>query len=160
MAPPGHPSERFQDLDRPRRCIANRSGGRGRCNHDAMMGQKVCFKHGGKAPAAIAAARLRLAQLADPAIRNLHQKMEKSEDERVSLAASKAILDRAGIGPKGSLELEGGLAVEVNDRLSGKDLPLPVRRLLLALADGWKMPKKLGLVIEKYLPPFEVKEEG
>lgn len=159
MPPPGHPSERFQDLDRPRRCTAKRSGGRGQCNRDAMMGQKVCYKHGGKAPQTIAAARLRLAQLADPAIRNLHHKMEKSEDEKVSLRAAGMILDRAGIGPKGSLELEGGLGVEVNDRLSGKDLPLPVRRLLLALADGWKMPKKLGLVIEKYLPPFELKDE-
>ncbi len=120
-----------------------------------MMGQQVCYKHGGKAPQAIAAARLRLLQLANPAISTIHQKT-KSKDETIALRASTVILDRAGIGPKGSLELEGGLAVEVNDRLSGKDLPLSVRRLLLALAEGWKMPKKLGLVIEKYLPEFKV----
>jgi hypothetical protein len=145
----------------PRRCSAkSKKNDGGRCRNFAMMGQKVCRFHGGSAPKAIAAARLRLLELADPAIKNLHDKMKESEDDRVSLAASKAILDRAGVGPKGSLELEGGLDLEVNDRLSGKDLPLPVRRLLLALADGWKMPKKLGLVIEKYLPPFELKEEG
>lgn len=159
MAPPGHPANRFKDLDRPRRCTSLSSDGSGRrCNHDAMMGQKVCWKHGGKAPQAIAAARLRLLQLADPAIKNLHDKTQ-SDDHRVSLSASKAILDRAGIGPKGSLELEGGLAVEVNDRLSGKDLPLPVRRLLLALAEGWKMPDKFGRIIEKWLPEFKVGEE-
>ena len=146
--------------DHPRRCSArsNKNGG-GRCRKFAMMGQKVCRFHGGSAPKAIAAARLRLLELADPAIKTLSDKT-KSDDETVALRASTAILDRAGIGPKGSLELEGGLEVEVNDRLSGKDLPLPVRRLLLALSDGWKMPKKLGLVIEKYLPPFELKEEG
>lgn len=122
-----------------------------------MMGQKVCYKHGGKAPQAIAAARLRLLQLANPAISTIHAKT-KSKDENVALKAATAIVDRAGIGPKGSLELEGGLSVEVNDRLSGKDLPLPVRRLLLALAEGWKMPDKFGRIIEKWLPEFKVGE--
>jgi hypothetical protein len=122
-----------------------------------MIGQKVCYKHGGNAPQSIQAARLRLLQLANPAISTIYGKT-KSKDDNVALNASKAILDRAGVGPKGSLELDGGVTVEVNDRLSGKDLPLPVRRLLLALAEGWKMPKKLGLVIEKYLPEFKVGE--
>lgn len=152
-----HPAERSADLDRPERCTANKSDGSGRCNRDAMIGQKVCYKHGGSAPQAIAAARLRLLQLAHPAISTIHAKT-KSKDDTVALRASTAILDRAGIGPKGSLELDGGVNVEINDRLSGKDLPLPVRRLLLALAEGWKMPKKLGLVIEKYLPEFKVGE--
>lgn len=149
---------RAADLDRPERCTANKSDGSGRCNRDAMMGQEVCYIHGGNAPQAIAAARLRLLQLARPAIKNLHDKT-KSDDHSVSLRASTAILDRAGIGPKGSLELDGGLSIEVNDQLSGKDLPLPVRRLLLALADGWKMPKKLGIIIERWLPEFKIGSE-
>lgn len=157
-SPPNPRSVRFQDEDRPGRCTANRSSGRGRCNRDAMLGQKVCYKHGGSAPQAIAAARMRLLQLADPAITTIHNKT-KSKDETVALRASTAILDRAGIGPKGSLELDGGVTVEVNDQLSGKDLPLPVRRLLLALSEGWKMPPKLGRIIERWLPEFKIEGE-
>lgn len=80
-----------------RACSAHTTAG-APCGAPAMNGQRVCSKHGGSSPQAKAAARLRLAALADPAIETLAREMEHAEEPRDRLAAANSILDRAGYG--------------------------------------------------------------
>lgn len=63
-----------------------------------MHGQRICGAHGGRSPQAKAAARLRLAALADPAIAVLAYELEHAEESRDRQAAANSILDRAGYG--------------------------------------------------------------
>ncbi len=81
------------------RCVKLTSRGT-RCTRKAITGGSVCTMHGGSNPHIVAAARLRLMTLVDPAITVLADEMvnaEKSADRRL---AAMAILDRAGVGPK------------------------------------------------------------
>jgi len=52
------------------RCIAHRKNGN-RCGKAAMNGQRVCGTHGGKARHSVEAARRRLMENADPAVKQL-----------------------------------------------------------------------------------------
>jgi hypothetical protein len=54
---------------------------------------RVCRTHGGAAPQVREAARLRLALLADPAVRRLEKIIKHGEDAQ-ALAAIKVVLDR------------------------------------------------------------------
>ena len=68
------------------------------CKAPAMHGQRVCHKHGGAAPQARRAAKLRLMELVDPAIATLGREMMKAENSRDRQSAANSILDRAGYG--------------------------------------------------------------
>jgi transcriptional regulator with XRE-family HTH domain len=59
------------------------------CEQPASAGSAVCEEHGGPA------ARVALADLINPAIRRLGELIH-SQDERVALAASEAVLNRTG----------------------------------------------------------------
>jgi transcriptional regulator with XRE-family HTH domain len=59
------------------------------CEQPASAGAAVCEEHGGPA------ARVALADLINPAIRRLGELIH-SEDQRVALAASEAVLNRTG----------------------------------------------------------------
>lgn len=61
------------------------------CENPASAGAAVCEEHGGPA------ARVALADLINPAIRRLGELIH-SQDERVALAASEAVLNRTGYG--------------------------------------------------------------
>lgn len=61
------------------------------CDNPASAGAAVCEDHGGPA------AQVALADLVNPAIRRLGELIH-SEDERVALAASEAVLNRTGYG--------------------------------------------------------------
>jgi hypothetical protein len=61
------------------------------CDSPASAGAAVCEEHGGPA------AQVALADLVNPAIRRLGELIH-SEDERVALAASEAVLNRTGYG--------------------------------------------------------------
>lgn len=61
------------------------------CETPASAGAAVCEEHGGPA------ARVALVDLVNPAIRRLGELIH-SEDERVALAASEAVLNRTGYG--------------------------------------------------------------
>ena len=84
--------------DDPRRCKAHLSDGSGeRCKAWAMQGQGVCGKHGGKTPAAIRRAQLKLMDLLPVATRKHREILENSTDERVVLQAVKMVYDRTGL---------------------------------------------------------------
>lgn len=61
------------------------------CEAPASAGAAVCEEHGGPA------ARIALVDLVNPAIRRLGELIH-SQDERVALAASEAVLNRTGFG--------------------------------------------------------------
>jgi hypothetical protein len=71
-----------------------------------MDGQKVCRVHGGSAPQTIAAAKLRLAALVDPAIGVLAYAMkQKAKHLPSAITAARDALDRAGHKPKDVIEI-------------------------------------------------------
>lgn len=91
-----------------RRCKAHRRNGN-QCAKAAMNGQKVCGTHGGRAAHSLAAARRRLAENADPAVRQL-AKIAYDENVAVEtrLKATLALIDRSVGGAKTSVDIEIG----------------------------------------------------
>lgn len=75
-----------------------------------MQGGLRCRLHGGASPQARRKARLRLAELVDPAIATLARVMVNGARDQDKLRAAEAILDRAG-HPRAS-RIEGALAIE------------------------------------------------
>lgn len=108
------PSERgvwCQDLGR-RRCTASLSDGSGtRCKRAPIPGGRVCSKHGGSAPQVRDAARRLLLEAAEPAAAQLARDGLTAPTARERTSANVAVLDRAGCGPRGALELSGGVEV-------------------------------------------------
>jgi hypothetical protein len=90
------------------RCIAHRKNG-DRCKRASLVGQRVCGHHGGKSRKSLAAARRRLMENADPAVKQL---AKIAYDEKVPietrLKATLALIDRAGLTPRAALEVEVG----------------------------------------------------
>ena len=66
----------------------------------------MCNLHGGKAPQVMAAAKIRLAALVDPAITRLEKVIKESKHDPSTVSAAKDILDRAGLKPKDVLKIE------------------------------------------------------
>ncbi len=70
--------------------------------------------HGGKIPNVVKAAKQRIMEAADPAAAKLVLLLD-SEDERISLAAARDLLDRAGHKPptevKGQITIESAVAI-------------------------------------------------
>lgn len=91
---------------RARRCIAHRKTG-DRCKRAALTGQRVCGHHGGKAKQSLMAARRRLMENADPAVKQL-AKIAYDDNVAVEtrLKATLALIDRSVGGPKSALEVE------------------------------------------------------
>ncbi len=86
----------------PRQCTATVSDGSRRCRRVAINGGTVCRSHGGAAPQVRAAAQRRLADLVDPAIRELQRVLDDDDaDHRDRLRAVAEVLDRAG-HPRGA----------------------------------------------------------
>ena len=82
-------------MDDSRRCTAKSTRSHERCKKAAIKGGKVCATHGGSAPQVKNRARQRIMEAADPAAARMVELMA-SLDERISLAASRDLLDRAG----------------------------------------------------------------
>lgn len=81
-----------------RLCTKHRTNGEP-CRAPAMAGQQVCQAHGGSSPQARAAARLRIAQLVEPAIGTLARIMvDKDASAMARLRAAENVLDRGGYG--------------------------------------------------------------
>lgn len=97
MQPVVQPQEASEERDAQGRrlCLADTRGG-GACRAPAMDGQKRCRLHGGSSPQARKAARLRLADLQDPAIATLARLMATGSTEMIRFRAAEAILDRGG----------------------------------------------------------------
>ena len=82
-------------MDDSRRCTATSTRSHKRCKKAAIKGGTVCATHGGSAPQVRNRARQRIMEAADPAAARMVQLID-SDDERISLAASKDLMDRAG----------------------------------------------------------------
>lgn len=91
-------------MDSSRQCTAKSRSGK-RCRKAAMKQQRVCGTHGGRAPQSIAAARRRLAALADPAAKRLGAAILEGADP-VAIRAAASVLDRVGLGRHQRVELE------------------------------------------------------
>lgn len=71
-----------------------------RCKRPALMGQRVCYRHGGNTQAALRAARMRMLAACEPAIVVLLKVVgndRAADSDRIT--AAKAILDRGGMAP-------------------------------------------------------------
>lgn len=95
MEPVTQPQEAERDAQGRRMCGARTRDG-GSCRAPAMDGQRRCRGHGGASPQARKAARLRLADLQDPAIATLARLMATGSTEMIRFRAAEAILDRGG----------------------------------------------------------------
>lgn len=97
------------------RCTAHARSTGERCGNRPIPGGTVCRFHGGGAPAVRRRARLRLAELVDPAIGTLARVMVKGARDQDKLRAAEAILDRAGF-PRAS-RIEGHVTLEESREL-------------------------------------------
>ena len=87
------------------RCIAHNRFGEP-CGKYPIEGSVVCASHGGRAPQVQRKAAERIALAADPAAAKLLSLMQDPKvPPAVQLAATKDILDRAGIGTTKELEI-------------------------------------------------------
>lgn len=88
------------------KCSARKKDGTP-CGRYAIRGATVCPKHGGSAPQVVAAAKRRLAAMADAAAGRLgHFAFDDDVPPPVGLAATNSILDRAGLGAKQAVGVE------------------------------------------------------
>lgn len=78
-------------------CKAKRRDGQ-LCKAPAVAGMRVCKLHGGKSPQAKNAAKLRLAELVNPAIATLAREMTQADKSADKQRAANSLLDRAGYG--------------------------------------------------------------
>lgn len=86
-------------------CKARRRDGN-LCKAPVVRGLTVCRTHGGSSPQARAKAKLRLAELANPAIATLAKEMVNADKSADRQRAANSILDRAGYGRHQSIEVE------------------------------------------------------
>lgn len=97
------------------------------CGAFAVTGMTVCYVHGGATPQARSKAKLRLAELVDPAIATLAREMVNADSSADRQRAANSILDRAGWGRVTTIE-------------AGDARELLIQRLLsmreAAVADG------------------------
>lgn len=85
-----------------RQCVAKLTDGSRRCRKFAIRGGLVCTSHGGSAPQVQEAAQRRLADLVDPAIRELSRILDDPDaSDRDKLRAVAETLDRTG-HPRGA----------------------------------------------------------
>lgn len=110
-----NPLEATDPMEGGRRCTAHARSTGDRCGNRPIPGGTVCRFHGGAAPAVRLKAKLRLAELVDPAIATLARIMVKAEHDRDKLRAVENILDRGGL-PRAS-RVEGRMQLEESKAL-------------------------------------------
>lgn len=88
-------------------CTAHSSRTGERCRKAALLGSNVCGTHGGRAPQVMAAARMRILAMVNPALHELLRLLQKAETDSVKLQAARDILDRAGLAGKQIHEFSG-----------------------------------------------------
>ena len=98
---------RLPNSERPlpfRQCTAKSKQAGRRCRRAPIPGGFVCAIHGGKSPNAQRSAKRRLLEAADPAAATLVDLLQ-DDDPHIRERAARAILDRAGYGPKSSVDV-------------------------------------------------------
>lgn len=93
------------------RCRAHNRRGE-QCGHAAIPGGTVCYYHGGAAAHVRDAATARLLGGTERAAAELVRLASKAKAEPVRLAACKDVLDRAGIGARGQVDVNVEATVE------------------------------------------------
>lgn len=104
-----HPERQPVDPDTGRsRCVADSKSRPGeRCLQPTVAGARVCHFHGGASPHVRRNARLRLAELVDPAIMTLGRAMAADDsDWSTRVRAAEAVLDRAGYPRRATIDVE------------------------------------------------------
>lgn len=115
--------------------------------------------------AMVAKHRKQLLAQAGPSIRTLAEILNDTNTSASDkIAAAKALLDRGGLGPKSSIEIEQeiNLSGTINHNvnlLPTDDLSLITRRLIAAEIEGWTMPPELEDSIRQHLPILAMKTE-
>lgn len=117
------PLEPRYDENGRRLCSAHSSRTGELCRGPAMKGQTVCRSHGGASRRSKAAAKLRLAELVDPAIATLAREMVQAGKSADKQRAANSILDRAGFPRASRVEQDDARAVLIEKlrRLRGED---------------------------------------
>lgn len=85
-------------------CHATRRDGE-KCKSPAVTGMKVCRMHGGSTERAKNGAKLRLAELVNPAIATLAREMTQADRSVDRQRAANSVLDRAGYGRHTKIEV-------------------------------------------------------
>ena len=123
-----HDREVFDAEMGRRRCTANSKQASRRCKRRPAPGATTCAMHGAKAPQVQRSARLRLAELADPAIAQLARLLASAESETVKIRAVENILDRTGFPRRHEVDVQ-----DAKERLLER---LLARRIEGEIADG------------------------
>lgn len=104
----------------------------------------------------VAKHRKRLLALAPLAIQKLSEVLnDQKTGAAEKIAAAKALLDRAGLGPKSSIEIDqeinhtGTINHNVN-LLPTENLSLPTKMLIACEVSGWQMPEELAAMIQEH----------
>ena len=126
---------KYAEFLQPNKCIGDPETG-DPCSNTAVPGSALCLQHGGDITAAKKAAHLRFQSLLEPSFEVLVRCLA-SPDERTSFKAAEFVFNRAGFGPKTTLEIEE--KPEDLSNLSDDALQSRARKLLERLAEN---PKK------------------
>lgn len=110
-------------MDDRRRCTAKSTRSHERCKKAAINGGTVCRSHGGAAPQVKLAAAERLKALQDPALTRLEAMLTSDvmmlTKPEVVARVGLGVLDRTGLGPHSTVNVEGSLG----ERLARLDEP-------------------------------------
>jgi hypothetical protein len=88
-----------ETLRKPHHCTAHSQRTGLPCEQKRMRGQMVCNRHGGTAPAAVAAAKRRYLEQMDPTISRIIQLRDQSEHLPTALKAAEHLIERGPLGP-------------------------------------------------------------
>lgn len=106
--------------------------------------------------AMVAKHRKKLLRLSGEAIDKLYNVLTATNSDDASIiAAAKTILDRAGLGPKSSIEIDqeinhtGTINHNVN-LLPTENLSLSTKMLIACEVSGWQMPEELAAMIQEH----------
>lgn len=107
---PAHP-ERSVSVPEPGfrfslQCVGNSKQSGKRCRRAPIPGGTVCKIHGGGTPTVQKSARAFLAEQVQPSIARLATEREKATKSADRIRASVALLDRAGFGPRVTVEVD------------------------------------------------------
>ena len=102
-----------------------------RCKFVPIDGDEFCALHCASLVRAKEMSARRIVANQDRAIHALETLVETAEDERVKLSAAVAILDRSGLGPKSTIEVEKSDL----EHLTQEELEQRAERLLQALRE-------------------------
>ena len=92
------------------------------CRQSAIMGLSVCRFHGGSTKAAMAAARLRLLDMIDPALGRLAKIIQKSKNDQAAVVAAKHVLDLNGFKAADKIDIHIAYDAQKLSQLTDEEL--------------------------------------